>query len=94
MNVLVLFIQLLSGAAAGNIMRSACPNVHFGTIGNSVIGMIGGFAATQTLFYLCGGTESATDIQIVSFSIVGGAAGGFVLTGFLGFMKSSFRGKR
>jgi len=94
MNVLVLCIQLLSGAAAGNIMCSACPNVHFGTVGNSVIGMIGGFAAAQALFYLCGAQDSATDMQIVSCSIAGGAAGGFVLTGFLGIIKGSFRHKR
>ena len=90
MNVLSLIIQLLSGAVAGNIMSSACPNVRRGMIVNSVIGMIGGVIAARALLYFCGGAESATDIQIFSCSIAGGAAGGFVLTGLVGFIKGIF----
>ncbi len=87
MNVLSLIIQLLSGAAAGNIMCSACPNVRRGMLGNSVIGMIGGVIAAQALIHFIGGPQSATDVQIFSCSIAGGAAGGFVLTGLVGLFK-------
>jgi len=96
MNVLALIIQLLSGAAAGNIMCSACPNVHvhLGWIGNSIIGMIGGAIAAQALLHICGGVENATDMQIFLCSIAGAAAGGFVLTGLVGIIKGISTPKR
>ena len=41
MDILSLIIQLLSGAAGGNIVGSVMKNQSLGTVGNSIAGIIG-----------------------------------------------------
>mgnify|MGYP000623831868 CR=1 FL=1 len=42
MDIVSLIIQLLSGAAGGNIVGSVLKNISLGTVGNSIAGILGG----------------------------------------------------
>jgi len=84
MNLTALLVQLIAGAlggyAAGNVSRE----MNLGTIGNSVVGALGGGVGGQILFAILG--LSGT-VQIVSALITGGVSGGFA-TLLIGFLKS------
>jgi uncharacterized membrane protein YeaQ/YmgE (transglycosylase-associated protein family) len=42
MDIVSLIIQLVSGAAGGNLAGKAMPSLNLGTVGNSIAGILGG----------------------------------------------------
>ena len=49
MNLIALIIQLLSGAAGGNLAGKLFKNINLGTVGNSIAGILGGGLGGQLL---------------------------------------------
>lgn len=87
MNILGLIIQLLSGAAGGNIAGAFLKKYSLGPVGNTIVGVLGGGLGGQLLSYLgAGGTAMATgvatsglDVGAVVSSVLGGGVGGGIL---------------
>ena len=93
MDILSLIIQLLSGAAGGNIVGSVMKNQSLGTVGNSIAGIIGGFLGGNILGPLIGsGTAAAAsgglDLAAIIGQVVSGGAGGGILMAVAGLIRS------
>ena len=77
-NLLAVIIQLICGAAGGNIAGSLLKNSSLGTLGNSIAGIVGGGLGGQLLNLL--GVAAAggggLDIGSIIGSIAGGGVGG------------------
>ena len=89
-SLLPLIIQLLSGAAGGNLAGSLLKNLSLGTLGNSIVGILGGGIGGQLLGMLglaTGGGE--LDIAGIVGSIAGGGVGGGVLLAIIGAVKKA-----
>jgi hypothetical protein len=97
-SILPLIIQLVSGAAGGNILGSLAKNLSLGTAGNSIAGAIGGFGGARILDSLLGGgavadaataaVNSGLDIGSIIQQIAGGGVGGGILMLIVGLIKS------
>ncbi len=92
-----LIIQLLSGAAGGNLAGAALKNINMGWLWNSILGVIGGGVAGQVLGPLLGmaGTAatSGLDPMAILSSVLQGGAGGGVLMALAGVLKGMVAGK-
>lgn len=93
MDVVSLIIQLLSGAAGGNIVGTVLKNLNLGTVGNTIAGIIGGFLGGNVLGPLIGpGTNAAAsgglDLTAILGQIVSGGAGGGVVMAVAGLVRS------
>lgn len=91
MNILSLVIQLVSGAAGGNVAGGLLKQFSLGPIGNSIVGILGGALGGQILGAMLGvggGTGDGLDIASILSSVGGGAAGGGVLMAFVGTIRS------
>ncbi len=86
-NLLPLILQLAGGAAGGNLIAKLLKKLDLGPIGNTIIGLIGGFGGGQ-LAGLLGASTGGTDIVPMLISLVGGGVGGGVLTAIVGFIKN------
>jgi uncharacterized membrane protein YeaQ/YmgE (transglycosylase-associated protein family) len=89
-NFLPLIIQVISGAVGGNIAGALMKNYSLGTLGNSIVGIIGGAIGGQMLGIW--GVEPAgqsMDIGTVTGSIVGGGIGGAILMAIIGITRKS-----
>lgn len=89
-NLLPLIIQLVSGAVGGNAAGSLMKKFSLGTLGNSVLGILGGGLGGQLLGMLgieTGGAEM--DISSILGSIAGGGVGGGVLMAIVGMIKNA-----
>ena len=60
-NLLPLILQLVGGAAGGNLIAKLLKNLDLGPLGNTIIGLIGGFGGGQ-LAGLLGASTGGTDI--------------------------------
>ncbi|MDD3732153.1 MAG: hypothetical protein PHU88_07255 [candidate division Zixibacteria bacterium] len=90
-NLIPVIIQLISGAAGGNIAGSLMKKSSLGTIGNSIAGILGGGLGGQILGALGVGTGGGgTDIGSIIGSIAGGGVGGGVLMLIIGLIKKAF----
>jgi len=95
MDIVSLIIQLVSGAAGGNIAGSLLKKYSLGTLGNSIVGILGGGLGGQLLAMLgAGGAEAAAasgglDIGSIVASVAGGGVGGGVLMAIVGAIRSS-----
>lgn len=87
-----LIIQILSGAAGGNVAGSILKNVNMGTLWNSILGIIGGGLTGQVLGPLLGmaGKAATTGLDPVAIlgSILQGGVGGGALLTIVGLLKS------
>jgi len=93
-NLLAVIIQLICGAAGGNIAGSLLKNSSLGTLGNSIAGIVGGGLGGQLLNLLgvaAGG--GGLDIGSIIGSILGGGVGGGVLMAIIGMIKSALAKK-
>ena len=91
MDVTSLLIQLVSGAVGGNAAGAALKKLSLGTVGNSIVGILGGGLGGQILAALgAGGADAGS---IVS-SIAGGGVGGAVLLAIIGAVKSAMAGRK
>ena len=84
MNLTALIVQLIGGALGGYAAGNVSKAVNLGTIGNILVGALGGGVGGQVLFTLLG--LSGT-IQIVSALVTGAVSGGLA-TLLIGFLKS------
>lgn len=84
MNWVNLIIQLVSGAAGGNISASLFKHLNLGTLGNSIAGIVGGILVGQVLPALGIGNASVTDVTSILTSILGGGVGGGALMAIIG----------
>jgi hypothetical protein len=84
MNLTALIVQLIGGALGGYAVGNVSKEVNLGTIGNTIVGALGGGVGGQILFVLLG--LSGT-VQIVSALVTGGLSGGLA-TLLIGFLKS------
>lgn len=94
MDIVGLIIQLLSGAAGGNIIGTVLKNLSLGTVGNSLAGIIGGALGGQLLGPLLTGPGAGAiasgnlDLSAIISQIVSGGAGGGVLMAIVGLIRS------
>ena len=96
-----MIIQLIAGVVGGNAVGSAMKDRSLGTAGNSIAGALGGGIVGQILQALLAGgavdgaaAASGLDIGSLVTDIVGGGAGGAILTTILAVLKSQFAGSR
>lgn len=89
MDLAGLIVQLISGAAGGNIAGGLLKKFSLGTVGNSLVGILGGGLGGQLLSMLGIGGTAAGGLEIGSIisSIAGGGVGGGVLMVIIGFIK-------
>jgi uncharacterized membrane protein YeaQ/YmgE (transglycosylase-associated protein family) len=90
MDIVTLLVQLISGAVGGNIAGSLMKKFSLGTVGNSIVGILGGGLGGLVLHSLGVGTGSGgVDVGSVIGSIAGGGVGGGVLLTIVGAIRSA-----
>jgi hypothetical protein len=102
MEVIVpILVQLVAGGVGGNILAQLSKSLSLGTAGNSIVGAVGGIAATWLagmipgLDSLVGATAGAAgaagglDFGALAGQGVTGLVGGGILTAIAGIIKSS-----
>jgi len=89
MDIVGLIIQLASGAVGGNIAGAVLKQYNLGTLGNSIVGILGGGLGGQILgaIGLGGGGSGTLDIASIVSSIAGGGVGGGVLMVIVGLIR-------
>ncbi len=92
MDYVQIIISLLSGAAGGNLAGKLMKNFSLGTLGNSIVGILGGGLGSTILSNLTGMEtgDSAMTISGVIGSILSGGVGGGVLMAIIGVIKNLF----
>nr|WP_321246244.1 hypothetical protein [uncultured Psychroserpens sp.] len=92
---LPLIIQLASGAIGGNLAGSLMKKFSLGTLGNSIVGILGGGLGGQLLGMMgLGGAEAAAastsmDLTSILGSLAGGGVGGGVVMAIVGMIKNA-----
>jgi len=94
-NLLAVIIQLVCGALGGNVAGSWLKNLSLGTLGNSIVGILGGGLGGQLLGLLGVGavTTGGLDLGSIIGSIAGGGVGGGVLMAIIGLIKKALAKK-
>jgi len=89
---LPLIIQLVSGALGGNVAGKLLKNLSLGTVGNSIVGILGGGLGGQLLGMLgmgVGADAGAMDLSSILGSVASGGVGGGVLMAIIGVIKKA-----
>ncbi|PHI20342.1 hypothetical protein CEQ90_07700 [Lewinellaceae bacterium SD302] len=95
MDWLPLIIQLISGAAGGNIIANIVKSLDMGTVVNSILGIVGGGLGGQLLGMLgmegaeAANASSSMDIASILGSVAGGGVGGGALLGIVSAIKNA-----
>ena len=93
MDITTLIIQLVSGASGGNIAGALLKKYSLGTLGNSLVGILGGGLGGQLLAMLGVGDAAAAggsmDLASIVASIAGGGVGGGVLMAIIGAIRQA-----
>jgi len=92
MTIVGLIIQLASGAVGGNIAGALLKKFSLGTLGNSIVGILGGGLGGQILAAVGlggGGTGDGTTVASIVSSILGGGVGGGVLMAIIGLIRKA-----
>jgi uncharacterized membrane protein YeaQ/YmgE (transglycosylase-associated protein family) len=79
-----LIVSLLSGAVGGNLAGALLKGKSLGTLGNSIVGILGGGLGSSILGAL------GTSTTGILGSIAGGTVGGAVLLLIIGLLKGMF----
>jgi len=90
MNIISLIIQAISGAVGGNVAGAAMKENSLGTLGNSIVGIVGG-GLGGTLLQMVMGTAAAgggLDLQSILANVAGGGVGGAILMAIIGIIKN------
>jgi hypothetical protein len=89
-SLIPLIIQLVSGAAGGNIAGAIMKKFSLGTLGNSLVGILGGGLGGQLLGML-GTSTGAGGMGLGSIvgSVAGSGVGGAVLMAIIGMIKKA-----
>lgn len=98
MDIATLLIQLISGAAGGNLGGALLKNLSLGTLGNSLAGIIGGGVGSQVLNSMLGPATSVAamaaggdiDVSAILTQVAGGGVGGGVAMILVGLLKQMF----
>ena len=90
MNFLPLILQILGGAAGGNVLGSVVKDSNLGTAGNTVAGGIGGLLMSVLGPMLGMGTAAAggVDIGTILANLVGGGVAGGIVQLVVGLIKN------
>lgn len=94
MNWSALLLQLISGAAGGNIAGALLKQANLGPVGNTIVGIVGGLIGGQ-IGGMISGAATATasaggfDMGQLLPGLISGAGGGAVLTGIVGMIKNA-----
>lgn len=90
MELLPLLVQLLSGAVGGNAAGALMKKLSLGTLGNSIVGILGGGLGGQILAMLGMATGGGDmDMAGIVSNIASGGVGGGVLLAVIGMIKSA-----
>lgn len=95
MDWLPLIIQLVSGAAGGNIIANIVKSLDMGTLVNSILGILGGGLGGQLLAMLgmdgaaAASDSGSMDIGSILGSVAGGGVGGGALLAIVSTIKSA-----
>ena len=86
-----LIINLLSGAVGGNVAGALMKNFSLGTLGNSIVGILGGGIGGQVLNMLgmAAGGDGSLDIGNIVSSVGAGGVGGGILLAVIGVVKKA-----
>jgi uncharacterized membrane protein YeaQ/YmgE (transglycosylase-associated protein family) len=87
-----LLIQLVSGAVGGNGAGALMKKLSLGTIGNSIVGILGGGLGGQLLGLLGLAPAAAggnLDLNNIIASVLSGGVGGGVLLAIIGAIKKA-----
>ena len=88
MELLPLIIQLISGAAGGNIAGSLIKGSSLGFLGNSLAGILGGGLGGQILGMIgMAATGGEMDVTGIISAVAGGGVGGGVVMAVIGLIK-------
>lgn len=92
MDIISLVIQIISGVVGGN--AAGMNKQGMGPLLNSILGGVGGVVLGQILSHFTGdpalaeaGASGTLDLAAIISSIVGGGAGGAILTFVIGLIK-------
>jgi hypothetical protein len=89
-NLVPLIIQLASGAVGGNAAGAGLKNYSLGTIGNSLVGILGGGLGGQLLNVLGVATAGGgMDLGSIVGDIASGGVGGGVLLVIIGIIRKA-----
>ena len=87
-SLLPFIIQLISGAVGGNVAGAILKKSSLGTLGNSLVGILGGGLGGQLLGMLGIATGSGgMDIASIVGSVASGGVGGGALLAIIGIIK-------
>lgn len=96
MDIISLAIQVVAGVVGGNAVGTTKQGL--GPLLNSVLGGVGGVVIGQVLASMTGdqslasaGAEGTLDLAAIITSVVGGGAGGALLTWVTGFIKNKLQ---
>jgi|SRR3954464_3421646 uncharacterized membrane protein YeaQ/YmgE (transglycosylase-associated protein family) len=89
MNILPLLLQLLSGAAAGNLVGAASEKLSLGLAGNLLAGIFGGGVGGQILKQLAGANAGTPDVSHFLINFAGGGIGGMVMLTITAWIRNS-----
>jgi len=90
-----LIISLISGALGGNIAGSLLKKFSLGTLGNSIVGILGGGIGGKILGLLgmggvaAAGASTNLDVTSILSSLATGGVGGGVLMAIVGMIKNA-----
>lgn len=94
MDIVSLIINLISGAAGGNIAGAILKDKSLGPLLNSVVGVLGGGAGMAVLKALgLAVTQGGLDIQAVIASVASGSVGGGLMMVIVALVKGLLKGK-
>lgn len=91
MDILTVIIQLISGAAGGNIAGALLKNISLGTLGNSLAGIIGGGLGAQILqaiFQLPNVGGGEIDPMAILTQVLSGGVGGGATLAIVGMLRN------
>jgi len=93
-NLLPLIVQLICGAVGGNVAGSVMKKYSLGTLGNSIVGILGGGLGGQLLGLLgMGAAGGGMDLGGIIGSILGGGVGGGVFMAIIGPIRNALAKK-
>ncbi|MCC5791407.1 MAG: hypothetical protein JJT82_02185 [Legionellaceae bacterium] len=92
MDIMGLFVTLISGAVGGNASAAAWKNISLGTLGNTIAGAVGGVAGTyilQAMNWLSSAGLADMTLASIMGNVGSGAVSGAVLTALIGGIKQA-----
>jgi len=94
MSAIGLVVELVAGAIGGNGIASAVKTLNLGTLGNSIVGAIGGAAGTSFVGALVPALENVghVDMSGLATQAVSGGVLGAILTAVVAAIRNASTG--